>query len=610
MTRTIKNFLSATLVFLLAFALVGCSGSGVSHGITSYGVFSPGVQENCNDGNSTKAGKYKQISKDEADKYCNPDYIIKGFLMCAQERGYSKSATIGILGYALAEGTGFGSFTYESYYCMGGPGNVSSHDTTLDNDAWLKWMDGKGGGFKTGNPSAFGVGMFQMTNNYGDGTRNATNFINKATEEGYYWQDPQWGINESLNIIESKSGDSDWVDPKTYSGSAEEYCRRVTAFVGMPGWTYTTSNDYMTKHANQVPKAEEYYNNGVPSDYELVTFGSPRTGTSSGGECEEQKDCNQEPQTFVQTKEPQASISIDAAGTVKDAGCGTMSAVSFVQGFVDSTITPATYISKLKAAGFSSQTWCSAGNIESGHLAFIKSQWGDKVQGNMLGDCSEAGVRAALNKGHCVILSGNGCTLKNTEGHGYNSMSNHLVLLYPKDGKIYCCDSAADTSWAGCATGEIKEFSGGVHSNTVEIWADGACKGEDSGNGQDYKNATDKQKRIVDSAKSTPFCGSGYCATWTSNVYQNAGFTRPPGNGNTGYHDGWASDTNRANLKVGMIISGGGGHTDATYGHVGIYIGDNQVMDNITYLRTTSLDQFLSEFGYYGWGWPPGFSPD
>lgn len=568
-TKQLKHFLSIALVLLLSLSLVGCSGKGgVSHGITSYGVFSPGVIENCSDGNSSKAGKYKQISKDEAEKYCNADYIIKGFLMCAQERGYSKNAIIGIMSYALQEGTGFGSFTYESYYCMGGPGNVSDHDTTLDNDAWIKWMDGKGGGFNTGNSNAFGVGMFQMTNNYGDGTRNASNFINKATEEGYYWQDPQWGINESLNIIESKSGDSDWVDPKTYSGSAEEYCKRVTAFVGMPGWTWTASNDYMSAHTKHVSEAEDYYNNGVPSDYELVTFGTPKTGTSSGGECEEQKDCNQEPQTFVQTQEPQASISIDAAGTVAYAGCGTMSAVSFVQGFVDSTITPATYISKLKASGFSSQAWCSEGNKESGHLAFIKSQWGDKVQGNMLADHTEQGVREALDKGHCVILSGDGCTLKNTQGHGYNSMTNHLVLLYPKDGKIYCCDSAGEANASWVANGEIKEFSGGVHSNTVEIWADGACKGEDD------KDLTDAVKRAKETLGKPYVWGAvgpdGYdCSGLLS--YCLTGEHSRIGTTNTFW--GWPQ-VKREEMKPGDVVV----YDSSGSGHCGLYIGDGKVI--------------------------------
>ena len=34
-----------------------------------------------------------------------------------------------------------------------------------------------------------------------------------------------------------------------------------------------------------------------------------------------------------------------------------------------------------------------------------------------------------------------------------------------------------------------------------------------------------------------------------------------------------------------------------TYGHVAIYIGDGQVMDNIGSIRTTSLDSWISTYG-------------
>ena len=52
-------------------------------------------------------------------------------------------------------------------------------------------------------------------------------------------------------------------------------------------------------------------------------------------------------------------------------------------------------------------------------------------------------------------------------------------------------------------------------------------------------------------------------------------------------------------------------HTAAgrIYGHVGIYIGDGVVMDNIGSIRSISLDEWVS---YYGatvparWGWAGG----
>ena len=53
----------------------------------------------------------------------------------------------------------------------------------------------------------------------------------------------------------------------------------------------------------------------------------------------------------------------------------------------------------------------------------------------------------------------------------------------------------------------------------------------------------------------------------------------------------------------------GTGSPGLTYGHVGIYIGNNQVMSNEGPITTKSLDQFI---GFYGkgtgcyWGWLGG----
>lgn len=70
--------------------------------------------------------------------------------------------------------------------------------------------------------------------------------------------------------------------------------------------------------------------------------------------------------------------------------------------------------------------------------------------------------------------------------------------------------------------------------------------------------------------------------------------------------------SDRSALKPGMIIAVSS-HPYTTagkiYGHVGIYIGNNTVMDNIGYIRTCSADYWIS---YYGasvtvrWGWAKG----
>lgn len=132
------------------------------------------------------------------------------------------------------------------------------------------------------------------------------------------------------------------------------------------------------------------------------------------------------------------------------------------------------------------------------------------------------------------------------------------------------------------------------------------------GNGQDLKKATRRQKDVVNAANTTTSPGQGWCAAWVTNVFQNAGI---------GYFGGNACDmcrayctsTNVRDLKVGMIIADvshpGTGDAGRLYGHVGIYIGDNNVISNEGPITIKSLQEFV---GFYGkgtgckWGWLGG----
>ena len=124
------------------------------------------------------------------------------------------------------------------------------------------------------------------------------------------------------------------------------------------------------------------------------------------------------------------------------------------------------------------------------------------------------------------------------------------------------------------------------------------------------------KKAIVDAAKRTPSPGAGYCAAWVSNVYENAGLPRPGGNACCQYLS-FCTSTDRSQLKVGMVIgvqrsptsnsNWCGGHLG--YGHVGIYIGDGKVMENVGHIATTDLDSWIAYNGQLSqprWGFPPG----
>lgn len=137
----------------------------------------------------------------------------------------------------------------------------------------------------------------------------------------------------------------------------------------------------------------------------------------------------------------------------------------------------------------------------------------------------------------------------------------------------------------------------------------------DHGNGTgapQIAGASARQQTVVNMAYATPSPGQGWCAAWVTNVFRAAG---------VGYFGGnacdmcrsWCHSSNRSELKVGMIIADvshpGTGAPGLTYGHVGIYIGNNRVMSNEGPITVKSLDTFIRFYGAgtgCKWGWIGG----
>ena len=131
------------------------------------------------------------------------------------------------------------------------------------------------------------------------------------------------------------------------------------------------------------------------------------------------------------------------------------------------------------------------------------------------------------------------------------------------------------------------------------------------GDGAEYEASSEVQKKIVDAAFITPSPGPGWCAMWVSQVYQNAGLGYIGGNANDMYRN-YTFTSDRSKLKVGMLVavesSSSGSTAGLTYGHVGIYIGDGKVIDNIGHIRVTTLDDWIATFCKHhpvGYGFPP-----
>ena len=147
---------------------------------------------------------------------------------------------------------------------------------------------------------------------------------------------------------------------------------------------------------------------------------------------------------------------------------------------------------------------------------------------------------------------------------------------------------------------------GEVFGNSDLISANGGI-----GGGKEYETSTEVQKKIVNAAYITPSPGAGWCAMWVSQVYQNAGLGYIGGNACDMYRN-YTFTSDRSKLKVGMLVavesSSSGSSAGLTYGHVGIYIGDGKVIDNIGRIRVTTLDNWIATFCKHhpvGFGFPP-----
>ena len=126
--------------------------------------------------------------------------------------------------------------------------------------------------------------------------------------------------------------------------------------------------------------------------------------------------------------------------------------------------------------------------------------------------------------------------------------------------------------------------------------------------GEPFALANPMQKKIVDLSRQVPSPGPGLCSEWIAQVYERAGFRNVHTDACDYYWD-FCKYTDYSQLKVGMVVAVPSHmHTymGRIYGHVCIYIGNNQVMDNVGHIRTLDMGYWLD---YYSttykpkWGW-------
>lgn len=102
---------------------------------------------------------------------------------------------------------------------------------------------------------------------------------------------------------------------------------------------------------------------------------------------------------------------------------------------------------------------------------------------------------------------------------------------------------------------------------------------------------------VINACYSTPSPGSGLCAAWVTNVFIRAGVGSFWGNADDMYYS-WCH-TLPSDIQPGMIIAvncSPASPAGRIYGHIGIYIGNGTVMDNVGFVRSTSLSYWTSYY--------------
>lgn len=124
----------------------------------------------------------------------------------------------------------------------------------------------------------------------------------------------------------------------------------------------------------------------------------------------------------------------------------------------------------------------------------------------------------------------------------------------------------------------------------------------------DNETANDIQKEIVKVAVSAADFGiyatEGKCQAWIADIYQKVLGVR--GHAASAIEAGrsWSVSADWRSIQIGATVYG---TSSNQYGHVGIYIGNGQVIHNLDgYVKTQSLESWVISYNGKCWGWENG----
>lgn len=128
---------------------------------------------------------------------------------------------------------------------------------------------------------------------------------------------------------------------------------------------------------------------------------------------------------------------------------------------------------------------------------------------------------------------------------------------------------------------------------------------------------TELSEAIVKAAKEEPASGAGYCQRWVYRVYKRAGIVENPSPSAYEAYKKYCQSTSKDNIPVGAAVYGTGRNSGGA-GHVGIYVGNGMVMDNVGNINTSKLEDWIlwqtdtigGKKGWLGWGYAMSKVPE
>ena len=227
-------------------------------------------------------------------------------------------------------------------------------------------------------------------------------------------------------------------------------------------------------------------------------------------------------------------------------------------------------------------------------------------------------------------------------GDGYkvctrNDLGDKKLIGLSKEqskAKLYLFDENANLN--GKVTigykNEINNITVGENGLSIEL-SNGKtidCTEEDIYNsishGQSRVFANENQINLADTTDATPSTGYGQCEAWAEQVYRNAGYPVELHVNAKEAYDNYCHSSDYSDLEVGMIVAIDQ-HTQSPagsiHGHIGVYIGDGIIKDNVGnsmgegYIREMSVTDWADYYNTYSkngnpvsWGWMDNNEPD